>query len=42
MQLRASGDNFIIFRERERDNVCLVYKRKDGKYSLIETVGKKP
>ncbi len=42
MQLRASGDNFIIFRERERDNVCIVYKRRDGKYSLIETVGKKP
>jgi putative sigma-54 modulation protein len=42
MQLRASGDNFIIFRESERDNVCIVYKRKDGKYSLIETVGKKP
>lgn len=42
MQLRASGDNFIIFRERERDNVCIVYKRKDGKYSLIETAGKKP
>jgi len=42
MQLRASGDNFIIFRERERDNVCVVYKRRDGKYSLIETMGKKP
>jgi len=42
MQLRATGDNFMIFRERERDNVCIVYKRKDGKYSLIETVGKNP
>lgn len=42
MQLRASGDNFMVFRERERDNVCIVYKRKDGKYSLIETMGKKP
>ncbi|HVN95848.1 MAG TPA: ribosome-associated translation inhibitor RaiA [Syntrophorhabdaceae bacterium] len=42
MQLRASGDQFMIFRERERDNVCIVYKRRDGKYSLIETTGKKP
>ncbi len=42
MQLRASGDHFMIFRERERDNVCIVYKRRDGKYSLIETMGKKP
>ena len=42
MQLGASGDNFIIFRDSERDNVCIMYKRKDGKYSLIETMGKKP
>ena len=42
MQLRASGDTFMVFRERDRDNVCIVYKRKDGKYSLIETVGKNP
>ncbi len=40
MQLKASGDMFMVFRERERDNVCIVYKRKDGKFSLIETVGK--
>ncbi len=42
MQLRASGDSFMVFRERERDNVSIVYRRKDGKYSLIETVGKNP
>lgn len=41
MQLRASGNSFMVFRERERDNVCIVYKRRDGKYSLIETVGKR-
>ncbi len=42
MQLSASGDNFIIFRDSENDNVCIMYKRKDGKYTLIETMGKKP
>ncbi len=42
MQLKASGDMFMVFRERERDNVCIVYKRKDGKFSLIETAGKGP
>ncbi|HOD75855.1 MAG TPA: ribosome-associated translation inhibitor RaiA [Syntrophorhabdaceae bacterium] len=42
MQLTASGDMFMVFRERERDNVCIVYKRKDGKFSLIETAGKGP
>ena len=42
MQLKASGDMFMVFRERERDTVCIVYKRKDGKFSLIETAGKGP
>jgi putative sigma-54 modulation protein len=40
MQLEASGDTFMIFRESERDNVCVVYRRKDGNFSLIETSGK--
>ena len=40
MQLEASGDSFMIFRDRESDNVCVVYKRKDGNFGLIETTGK--
>jgi putative sigma-54 modulation protein len=40
MQLEASENSFMIFRDREKDNVCVVYKRKDGNYSLIETTGK--
>lgn len=40
MQLHASGDNFIIFRDIEKDNVCVMYKRKDGNFGLIETTGK--
>ncbi len=40
MQLQASGNNFIIFRDIERDNVCVMYKRKDGNYGLIETTGR--
>ncbi len=40
MQLEASGDSFMIFRDRERGNVCVIYKRKDGNFSLIETLGK--
>ncbi len=42
MQLKASGDMFMVFREREGDNVCIVYKRRDGKFGLIETAGKGP
>jgi putative sigma-54 modulation protein len=40
MQLDASGNNFIIFRDVERGNVCVMYKRKDGNYGLIETAGR--
>jgi putative sigma-54 modulation protein len=42
MQLEASGDSFIIFRDRERENVCVAYKRKDGDFGLIEAAGRKP
>ena len=40
MQLEASGDSFIIFRDREQDNICVMYRRKDGNFNLIETTGK--
>jgi putative sigma-54 modulation protein len=42
MQLDASGDSFMIFRDRESDNICVIYKRKDGNLSLIEATGKTP
>jgi putative sigma-54 modulation protein len=40
MQLNASGDGFIIFRGIERGNVCVMYKRKDGNFGLVETSGR--
>ncbi|MGD0488041.1 MAG: ribosome-associated translation inhibitor RaiA [Syntrophorhabdales bacterium] len=40
MQLTASGDGFIIFRDIERGNVCVMYKRKDGNFGLVETTGR--
>jgi putative sigma-54 modulation protein len=40
MQLKAGGDQFIIFRNIERNNVCVMYKRKDGNFGLIETTGR--
>jgi putative sigma-54 modulation protein len=42
MQLEASGDSFMIFRDRESDNVCVIYRRKDGNLGLIEATGKTP
>ncbi len=40
MQLGASGDAFIIFRDPERGNVCVMYKRRDGNFGLVETTGR--
>ncbi len=40
MQLTASGDGFIIFRGIERGNVCVMYKRRDGNFGLVETAGR--
>ncbi len=40
MQLEASGDSFIIFSNTEMGNICVVYKRKDGNFGLVETTGK--
>jgi hypothetical protein len=40
MQLEAYENSFMIFRDREKGNVCIVYERKDGNFSLIETTGK--
>jgi len=40
MQLIAGGDQFIIFRDIERNDVCVMYKRKDGNYGLIETTSR--
>jgi putative sigma-54 modulation protein len=40
MQLSASGDGFIIFRDVNRGNVCVMYKRKDGNFGLVETTGR--
>ncbi|HOV89307.1 MAG TPA: ribosome-associated translation inhibitor RaiA [Syntrophorhabdaceae bacterium] len=36
MQLEASGDSFMIYRDSEKGNVCVIYKRKDGNFGLIE------
>jgi putative sigma-54 modulation protein len=37
LQLKASRNNFILFRERENGGICLLYRRKDGNLNVIET-----
>lgn len=37
LQMELLGHDFYIFTDRETDGTSIVYKRKDGKYGLIET-----
>lgn len=38
LQMEMLGHNFFVFRNRDTDEVNVVYQRKDGKYGLIEPV----
>ncbi|MFB9860424.1 ribosome hibernation-promoting factor, HPF/YfiA family [Salinicoccus siamensis] len=37
LQMNMLGHDFFIFNDRETDGTSIVYKRRDGKYGLIET-----
>ena len=37
LQMELLGHDFYIFTDRETDGTSIVYKRKDGKYGLVET-----
>ena len=36
LQMEMLGHSFYMFRDSETDQVCVVYKRKNGTYGLIE------
>lgn len=36
LQMEMLGHSFFVFRNADSDQVCVVYKRKDGAYGLIE------
>lgn len=36
LQMEMLGHDFFVFQDAETDQVCVVYKRKDGNYGLIE------
>lgn len=38
LQMNLLGHNFFVFKNIETDEMNVVYKRKDGKYALIESV----
>ena len=35
MQMNLIGHEFFVFRDAESEEVCVVYKRRDGDYGLI-------
>ncbi|AKG73212.1 ribosome hibernation-promoting factor, HPF/YfiA family [Salinicoccus halodurans] len=37
LQMNMLGHDFFVFNDRETEGTSIVYKRKDGKYGLIET-----
>jgi putative sigma-54 modulation protein len=37
MEIEASKNRFIIYRDSFTENVSLIYRREDGLYTLIET-----
>lgn len=36
LQMEMLGHNFLVYLDAETDSVCVIYKRKDGNYGLIE------
>ena len=37
MQLELLGHEFFVYKDIKQDCVCIIYKRKDGDYGIIET-----
>lgn len=38
LQMNLLGHNFFVFKNQETDEMNIVYKRKDGKYAVIESI----
>lgn len=38
LQMNLLGHNFFVFKDSETNDMRVVYKRKDGKYAIIESV----
>lgn len=37
IQMNMLGHSFFVYKNSEDGNICVIYKRKDGNYGLIET-----
>lgn len=38
LQMNLLGHNFFVFKNQDTDEMNVVYKRKDGKYAIIESI----
>ena len=38
LQMNLLGHTFFVFKNQETDEMNVVYKRKDGKYAVIESI----
>lgn len=38
LQMELLGHEFFVYKDVEHDTVCVLYKRKDGNYGIIETI----
>lgn len=37
LQMELLGHEFFVYKDADEGNVCILYKRKDGNYGIIET-----
>lgn len=37
IQMNMLGHSFFVYKDSDNGNICVIYKRKDGNYGLIET-----
>ena len=38
MQMELLGHEFFVYKDIKREGICILYRRKDGDYGLIETI----
>ena len=37
LEMNLLGHEFFVYKDMHTDKICVLYKRKDGNYGLIET-----
>ena len=37
IEMEMLGHNFFVYKDVDSDNICVLYKRKNGNYGIIET-----